>query len=91
MFYNVLLYFLIINGLTLLLFALDKFYARRGSWRISESTLLGLCLLGGSPAAILGQIMLRHKTSKLSFQRRFRMIVWIQIAGLIWWIYVHAT
>lgn len=52
-------------------YATDKSAARKGRWRTSESTLLSLGLLGGWPGAVVAQQLLRHKTSKVSFQRAF--------------------
>ncbi len=53
------------------LYASDKSAAGRGSWRISESTLLMVGLVGGWPGAIIAQQTLRHKSSKASFRVQF--------------------
>ena len=53
----------------------DKKRANSGGWRVPESTLHLLELLGGWPAAFLAQRRLRHKTSKASFQLTFWLIV----------------
>lgn len=53
----------------------DKTRALAGAWRIPESTLHTLALLGGWPGAFLAQKHLRHKTSKASFQCRFWLVV----------------
>jgi uncharacterized membrane protein YsdA (DUF1294 family) len=55
-------------------FAWDKYCARQGLWRVPESQLLGLALLGGSLGAIAGQQVLRHKTRKQPFRSRLRRI-----------------
>ena len=65
------------NALAAALFAWDKLQARRGGRRISERTLLSAAFLGGSPAALASQQLLRHKTSK----EPFRTLLW-GIAGL---------
>jgi len=61
----------------------DKRKATSGSWRIPESTLHLLELIGGWPGALIGQQTLRHKTRKLSFQLTFWTIV---LLHLIAWI-----
>lgn len=57
-----------INLLTLVAFAGDKRAAVRGRRRTPERTLLWMALLGGSPAAIAAQKLLRHKTRKEPFR-----------------------
>jgi uncharacterized membrane protein YsdA (DUF1294 family) len=60
---NVLLYYLIvINIVTFLVYGIDKWKAKQGSWRISEATLLILAVIGGSIGALLGMKVWRHKT-----------------------------
>ena len=45
---NALLYYLIvINIVTFLVYGIDKWKAKQGSWRISEATLLILAAIGG--------------------------------------------
>ncbi len=68
------------------LYGYDKRAARRGTWRVPERVLHGLALLGGSPGALLGQRVFRHKTAKRSFQFAFWAIVVLQVAliALIW-------
>ena len=52
---NALLYYLIvINVVTFLVYGIDKWKAKQGSWRISEATLLILAVIGGSIGALLG-------------------------------------
>ena len=51
---NALLYYLIvINIVTFLVYGIDKWKAKQGSWRISEATLLILAVIGGSIGAAL--------------------------------------
>jgi uncharacterized membrane protein YsdA (DUF1294 family) len=53
----------------------DKKRAEAGEWRIPESTLHLLELLGGWPGSFLVQRQYRHKTSKSSYQFLFWLIV----------------
>ena len=60
---NTLLYYLIvINVVTFLVYGIDKWKAKQGSWRISKATLLILAVIGGSIGALLGMKIWHHKT-----------------------------
>ena len=74
------IYLWLINGLTLLVFGWDKLRARRRKRRISERQLLWLALLGGSPGAILGRWIFRHKTRKGRFSLYLFVIFGVQVA-----------
>ncbi len=63
------------STMTFLAYRSDKRRAELGQWRIPESTLHLLELLGGWPGAFLAQRIFRHKTSKLSYQGVFWGIV----------------
>jgi uncharacterized membrane protein YsdA (DUF1294 family) len=58
------IYIVIINLVTAGLFAADKRRAQKGMWRISEKTLIGLSLLGGSIGALFAMHVFRHKSIK---------------------------
>jgi uncharacterized membrane protein YsdA (DUF1294 family) len=53
----------------------DKRSAEAGEWRVPESTLHFMSLIGGWPGAFLAQRAFRHKTAKLSFQFVFWVVV----------------
>ena len=77
--------FLIINMITVAAFAIDKRRSSSGAWRISESRLLWLAALGGSPGAFWARGRYRHKTRKQPFVGRLQLIAMVQIgvvAGL---------
>ena len=74
------------NVLAFLAFRVDKQLAQNRSWRISESTLLGLALIGGSFGAITAQHWFRHKTRKEPFRSMLYGIVFLQIAAVSVWI-----
>ena len=66
---NVLLYYLIvINVVTFLVYGIDKWKAKQGSWRISEATLLIFAVIGGSIGALLGMKIWHHKTMHKKFK-----------------------
>jgi len=70
------------NVMTLILYGYDKRQAIVGGARIPELALHAGALLGGSPGALLGQGLFRHKTRKRRFQMVFAVIVLVQIAAL---------
>lgn len=59
--------YLVYNTVVFLVYAVDKWKARRGRWRVSEATLLWLALLGGAAGALLAIYLVRHKTKKPVF------------------------
>ena len=64
---NIIIYLLIINIIAFFAMFIDKKKAEKDRWRIKESTLLTLALIGGSIGAIIGMYTFHHKTRKLKF------------------------
>lgn len=80
---NWMLYLLLINALTFVLYWHDKRAARvHGKARVPEASLLLAGFLGGTPAALVAQRSLRHKTRKQSFQLKFWALTVAQLALL---------
>jgi uncharacterized membrane protein YsdA (DUF1294 family) len=75
---------------TLLWYGLDKSAAVNNRQRTPERTLHLLALFGGWPGALLGQSILRHKSSKASFQWVFRVTVLVNVAVLAWLLWSRA-
>ena len=76
-------YLVLVNVIACAVFLIDKRQARRGLHRLSERSLLLLCLLGGSVGAFLGMQIMQHKTHKRWFQMQFQSILLMQVAGLV--------
>lgn len=57
----------LISIITMVLFGIDKNKAISHQWRIKESTLLGLCFIGGALGGLVGMSVFRHKTKKMKF------------------------
>lgn len=72
-----------INAWTFFRFGDDKNRAMTGQRRIPEANLLGLALIGGSPGALLGRHVFRHKTRKQPFSTQLFVIVVVQIGAAI--------
>lgn len=64
-----------ISVCTFLLYGWDKAAAQSGQWRVRESTLHVLGLLGGWPGALFAQKVFRHKSRKLSF----KVVLWVTV------------
>ena len=78
---NALLYYLIvITIVTFLVYGIDKWKAKQGSWRISEASLLILAVIGGSISALFGMKVWHHKTMHKKFKYGLPLILLAQIA-----------
>jgi uncharacterized membrane protein YsdA (DUF1294 family) len=75
-----------LNIVTFYFYFQDKEAAKNGDWRMSENQLHALALLGGWPGAWFGQQILRHKSSKASFQIVYRATVALNLVGLLAWL-----
>jgi uncharacterized membrane protein YsdA (DUF1294 family) len=62
------LYVIIVNMLGFFVMAVDKQKAKKGKWRIAESTIWLVALLGGAIGAMLGMQLFRHKTKHHLFR-----------------------
>lgn len=73
----------LVSAFTYSMYAHDKARAQSSGWRVSESSLHLIELLGGWPGAFLAQRRLRHKCSKPSYQLVFwSIVVLFQIASV---------
>ena len=64
---NILMYLAVVNILAFVCFGIDKQKAKTHQWRISEKTLLGIAVCGGSLGAICGMRFFHHKTQHAQF------------------------
>ena len=76
---NFVIYIIIINIITFLTMFIDKRKAVGGTWRIKESTLFILVLLGGGIGGVAGMNLFRHKTKKPLFRIGFPLILVLEI------------
>jgi len=79
----ILIYIAVISLITYLCFGIDKWKARNQRWRIKESTLIGLCIIGGSLGGLIGIYLFHHKTKKPLFSIGIPIIVIAQTAIII--------
>ncbi len=76
-------YLIVINVIAFLMYGMDKWKAKRGSWRISEATLLLMAVAGGSIGALLGMNVWHHKTMHKKFKYGLPLILLAQLALII--------
>ena len=77
-------WYVLIGGVTFLLYAKDKAAAQNGQWRTPESTLHLLSIVGGWAGAMLAQTYLRHKSKKAEFRSVYYLTVIINLAALVY-------
>ena len=78
-------YILVVNMVTFVIYGLDKWKARHDRWRVPESVLIFLAIIGGSPAAILAMRMFNHKTNKNKFAFGIPIILFLHLTALIFY------
>lgn len=77
-------YLVAVNLITFIFFWNDKRRSKKEAWRISEKTLIGLCLIGGSIGGFLGMRVFHHKTKHFLFAWGIPIILILQIGlGLL--------
>lgn len=67
MYKAILIYLIIINIMSFILYGLDKRKAVHHRWRIPERTLIGSAVLGGGIGAYIGMWVFHHKTKHPKF------------------------
>ena len=67
MVYVIIIWYLVINVVSFVIYGADKKKAERGQWRIPEATLLLTGALGGGVGSALAMKSFRHKTKKPIF------------------------
>lgn len=77
---NILMYYLIlINIIAFITIYIDKQKAINHRWRIKESTLFFLSIIGGSLGTFLGMYTFHHKTKHIKFTLGIPLIMILQI------------
>lgn len=76
-------YFIAVNLVGLLSMYLDKRKAKKNLWRIPESVLFIIALIGGSIGSIVGMRLFRHKTRHWYFVYGMPAILILQIVLIL--------
>lgn len=90
--HSLMMWLLMVNVLTLLIYGADKLAAQKAWRRVPEFTLLVFGFVGGWPGAIIGQQIFRHKTQKQPFKTYFILSVIVNIIAVAaaYWLYLHS-
>lgn len=72
-------YLILINIITFIAYGVDKSKSRNKQWRIPESTLIFLGLIGGAIGGLMAMVIFKHKLSKKSFYMGLPLIIVLNI------------
>lgn len=75
----IILYAVAVNVVSLIMMGVDKRRAIKRAWRIPESTLFVLAIIGGSVGSIIGMHLFHHKTRHWYFLYGMPVILALQI------------
>ncbi len=75
----IILYLLAVNLVSFIVMGIDKKKAQKRAWRIPESTLFVLAIIGGSIGSVIGMQLFRHKTRHWYFVYGMPAILILQI------------
>ena len=77
------IYLAIINLIGFAIMGIDKLKARKRAWRIPESTLFVIAIIGGSLGTTIGMHLFHHKTRHWYFVYGMPLILLLQILLII--------
>lgn len=72
-----------VNVITFVVYGIDKLKAKKGKWRVPETTLLLLAIVGGSVGAWCGVKVWHHKTMHAKFKYGIPLIMAVQVGLLL--------
>ena len=82
-------YVVAVNAVGFVWYGFDKLASVRKWMRVPERVLHVVALCGATPAAVVGQKLFRHKTTKASFRTWFWVIVVLQVAVIGGWVWLQ--
>lgn len=84
------LYLVFINIIAAIICITDKIKARIDGWRISEKTIFIVSLIGGAVGMYVFMQLIRHKTCHKRFMIGLPIIIFLQAAVLVYFLYLCA-
>ncbi|MGN0131202.1 MAG: DUF1294 domain-containing protein [Lachnospiraceae bacterium] len=79
-------YVICMNLLGFIIMGIDKYKAKKKTFRIPEATLFTVAIFGGSLGTTLGMFLFRHKTRHWYFLYGMPLILLIQ-AAIVYFLY----
>lgn len=73
------IYLILVNVMSFLTFFIDKRRSKNRAYRISESFLITISIIGGSLGSILGMKIFHHKTKKAKFKFGLPLVLLLNI------------
>ena len=80
---------IIINGISLAIFGIDKLKSKTGGWRIPESRLLWIAFFAPF-GAFAGMLLFRHKTRKIKFLL-VPIFLFIQVLLIVYFLFPNVA
>ncbi len=80
--------FILINFVACFMMMLDKSYAVKNKWRLSENFLLSFSIIGGGVGLAIGMVVFRHKLSKLKFRIVAPLGIFVYTAVIFYFIWI---
>ncbi len=77
-------YILLINLISVILSIVDKLFAIKNMWRISEKCLFTVALLGGAAGMYITNLLIRHKTKHKRFMLGLPLIIFFQFILVVY-------
>ncbi len=72
-------YVIMMNLVSFALMGIDKYKAKKKTWRIPEATLFLFAIFGGSLGSTLGMFVFHHKTRHWYFRYGLPLILIVQL------------
>lgn len=88
-FFLLFLFLVVVNGISLVIFGLDKWQSKRGGWRVSEVRLL-LVAFFGPFGALAGMLLFRHKVRKVKFWL-VPVFLFLQVVLLVYFLFPNVV
>ena len=82
------IYLVLINLMSFIMFGIDKYKAKKRKWRIPEMSLLMGSALGGALGGFIGMKLFRHKTKHIRFTVLIPLFLVLWTALTVWLILI---
>lgn len=84
---KLLIIYVIWNAIVMIVYGLDKLFAKKNMWRIPEKTLFILAAALGAVGAWAGMRIFRHKTQHASFVYGIPLLALVNLAAVFFIVY----